>query len=142
MLTPMQLAHSAVLSRPMDRGRRRRAVRGRSRDNARQTVAVIAMGALLGVALFATGQYVAARQRANAAAAAVAAAGDDEVYTGSILYMPHEGTTCRQLLFHNLTGRFTDNGYVDCANAAYHTSEPKQWSAARVRVISTGFRQH
>ena len=42
------------------------------------------------------------------------------------------------------TGRFTDNGYVDCVQAAYQSGigSPKQWSAARVKVISTGFRDH
>ena len=112
------------------------------RDNLRQTIAVVGIGAVLGASLFATGEYITARQRASAAAAARAAANDDEIYTGSILYMPDEGDNCRQLLFNNLTGRLTDNGYVDCVNATYNGggNAPKQWSAARVRVISTGFR--
>jgi hypothetical protein len=127
----------------MYRRERRRKARPRRRDSVRQTLAVIAIGALLGVGLFATGEYIAARQRANAIAAALAIAGNDEIYTGSILYMPDQGRTCHQLLFDNLTGRFTDNGYVDCINAAYRSaSEPKLWSAARVRVISTNFRDH
>ena len=73
---------------------------------------------------------------------AAAAPSDDEIYTGSILYMPHRGDICRQLLFDNHNGQFTDNGYVDCGRAAYQggLDGPKQWSAARVRVISTGFR--
>ena len=70
---------------------------------------------------------------------------DDEIYTGSILYMPDDmGNVCRQLLFDNQNGQFTDNGYVDCARAAYQgrIDGPKRWSAARLRVISTGFLQH
>jgi hypothetical protein len=52
-----------------------------------------------------------------------------------------EGRTCRQLLFDNQSGRFSDNGYVDCVNAAYRSpGEPKFWSAARARVISNSFR--
>jgi hypothetical protein len=81
----------------------------------------------------------------QAAAAAVAlAADDDDIYTGSILYMPDSGNACRQLLFDNQNGQFTDNGYVDCDRAAYRGTDttPKHWSAARVRVISSGFRDH
>jgi hypothetical protein len=54
--------------------------------------------------------------------------------------MPHEGRICRQVLFDNRTGRFSDNGNVDCERAAYRSASPKQWSFARVRAISTGFR--
>ena len=130
-------------SRSMGRPARQRKTRLLERDSVRQTLAVIAAGTLLGVSLFATGEYITAKQRASAQAAALAAAKDEEIYTGSILYMPVEGRTCRQLLFDNLSGRFADNGNVDCINAAYRSpSEPKQWSAARVRVISTNFRDH
>ncbi len=126
--------------------RRARRRKGRSHRFAglRQTLGVIAVGVLIGTSLFATGEYVTALQRASAAAAAAAAANDEEIYTGSILYMPAEGRACRQLLFDNHTGRFTDNGYVDCENAAYGGvgGQLKQWSSARARVISTGFRQH
>jgi len=127
-------------SRQIQRGRRR------SRHNVRQTVAVIAIGALLAVGLFATGEYVTAGSRAPVAtvpANIAASAGDDEIYTGSILYMHDYGRTCRQLLFDNRDGRFTDNGYVDCRRAAYRSpTEPVKWSAARARVIADGFRQH
>lgn len=118
----------------------------------RQIAAVVAVGALLGVGLFASGQYIAARPHVSRIATVAArvtgktatagtAVGDADIYTGSILYMPEQGSTCRQLLFDNQTGRFSDNGYVDCVNAAYHSpGEPKFWSAARARVISDGFR--
>ena len=59
--------------------------------------------------------------------------------------MPQEGRNCRQMLFDNNTGRFTDNGSVDCENAAYRGvdgNQSKQWSSARARVIADGFRQH
>ena len=54
-----------------------------------------------------------------------------------------KGKICRQILFDNHTGQFTDNGYVDCERAVYHgaSDPPKRWSAARVRVIGTGFRR-
>jgi hypothetical protein len=103
---------------------------------------VIAIGAVLAAALFAIGEYVTNAQLAGSAATAAAAARDDKTYTGSILYMPDEGRTCHQLLFNNQTGRFTDNGKVDCVRAAYQSATPKGWSAARASVISAGFRQH
>jgi hypothetical protein len=128
---------------------------GRSGDGLRQTVVVLAIGVALAAGLFAAGNYVFAGQHASAVVksfikaateptgpAVAAAASDDEVYTGSILYIPYDGANCRQLLFDNRSGRFTDNGYVDCVQAAYQSGigSPKQWSAARVKVISTGFR--
>ena len=67
-----------------------------------------------------------------------------EIYTGSILYLPYEGSNCRQLLFDNRDGRLTDNGYVDCAEASSRSgiNSPKRWSAARAKVISMGFYDH
>jgi hypothetical protein len=126
----------------------------RSGDGLRQTVVVIAIGASLAIGLFVAGNYVVTGQYAPAgmrafgnAATGPAVAGTangDEVYTGSILYIPYDGASCRQLLFDNRNGRFTDNGSVDCAQASYQSGigSPKQWSAARVKVISTGFRDH
>jgi hypothetical protein len=109
----------------------------------RQTAVVITIGTLLGIALFVTGGYLTARQQAAAPQPAIAQ-NDDEVYTGSILYMPDEGRVCHQLLFQNLTGRFVDNGYVDCvaATARIESGVPKRMSSARAKVISTGFRDH
>ncbi len=117
--------------------------RNGARQGSRQAWAIVTVGLFLGVGAFGTGRYVSVqREAAAAAAAALAAAYDDEIYTGSILYMPNVGNACRQLLFDNQSGQFTDNGYVDCDRAAYRgvNATPKQWSAARVRVISSGFR--
>ena len=117
--------------------------RVRGRDGSRQVWAIAAFAAgLAGVAL-AVGEYAAADRQATVAAAA-SGPSDREIYTGSILYMPDEGNICRQLLFDNRLGLFTDNGYVDCESAAYQggADAPKRWSAARVRVIASGFRQH
>jgi hypothetical protein len=136
----------------------RRRLKGRkgSRDGFRQAAVIVTVGLTLGASVFAAGDYVVRRQRAPATIKAVVKAepngtqagtpyvGGDEVYTGSILYFPDEGTNCRQLLFDNRSGRFTDNGVVDCqaAEAQSCISSPKLWSAARVRVISDGFRDH
>jgi hypothetical protein len=133
------------------RSKRRR----RTSDGFRQAIAVIAIGAAIAAGLFAAGGYVITGQHGPATVQAfikaatdligakvATAANDDEIYTGSILYIPYQGTNCRQLLFDNRNGRFTDNGNVDCIRAAYQSGigSPKQWSAARVKVISTGFR--
>jgi hypothetical protein len=111
----------------------------RLRERFRETTVVAAVGACLALGLLATGGYVTARHRP---AAVASASSDDEIYTGSILYMPYEGRICRQFLFDNHTGRLSDNGSVDCERAAYQGADtgPKHWSFARMRVISTGFR--
>lgn len=109
----------------------------RRRRGSRQVWAIVTIGLCLGAGAFGIGRYATVTRQAAAVAAA-----DDEIYTGSILYMPDSGNACRQLLFDNQNGQFTDNGYVDCDRAAYRgaNTTPKHWSAARVRVISSGFR--
>jgi hypothetical protein len=116
-----------------------RPAKSRARNSVHEILAVTAIGATLALGVVATDQYVAKR---HAVAARVAAAGDDEIYTGSILYMPDSSNLCHQWLFDNHNGQFSDNGYVNCERAFYQGSpdSPKQWSAARVRVISSGFR--
>ena len=119
----------------------RRAIRKKSRsESIRQSIGVVAVGALLGTSLFAIADYFTEQHWVRPATAARNAA---EIYTGSVLYMPQEGRNCRQMLFDNNTGRFTDNGSVDCESAAYRGvdgNQPKQWSFARARVIADGFR--
>jgi len=121
----------------------RRALRKKSRsESIRQTLGVVAVGAVLGTSLFAIADYFTVQHWVRPATA-VRNAG--EIYTGSVLYMPAEGRNCRQMLFDNQTGRFTDNGSVDCENAAYrgvNGNLSMQWSSARARVIADGFRQH
>jgi hypothetical protein len=116
--------------------------RRHGRSNRRQAFfVVVALGATLGLGALATDQYV-VLSNSQAAAAVVAANGND-IYTGSILYMPDSSDVCHQWLFNNLNGLFTDNGYVDCQRAAYRGLEaPKRLSVARAQVISTGFRDH
>jgi hypothetical protein len=110
----------------------------RTRSTMRQASVVLAIGASVTLGAVAIEQFVMAKHKS---AAMVAGFSDDEIYTGSILYTPDSGSICRQLLFDNRNGQFYDNGSVDCARAAYHSTAepPKQWSVARVRVISTGF---
>ena len=120
-----------------------RALRKKNRsESIRQSFGVVAVGVLLGTSLFAIADYFTEQHWVRPATAARNAG---EIYTGSVLYMPQEGRNCHQMLFDNHTGRFTDNGSVDCENATYRGVDgnlPKQWSSARARIIADGFRQH
>lgn len=105
-------------------------------------MAVLAvLAGALAAGLFASGEFELMRSLHKPA---VAPPSDDEVYTGSILYVPDEGKICRQLLFDNRTGRMQDNGMVDCEHAYYRGASEmsKQLSTARALVISESFRQH
>jgi hypothetical protein len=102
-------------------------------------VVLAAIGAVLTAGLFATREIEIARSPAES----TIAPSDDEIYTGSILFVPpNDSNICRQVLFNNRTGRLNDNGLVDCERASYRsaTEIPQQWS--RVRVISEGFFRH
>jgi hypothetical protein len=120
----------------------RRARRKKSRSGSiRQSLGVVAVGVVLGTSLFAIADYFTVQHWVRPAPPAARNAG--EIYTGSVLYMPQEGRNCRQMLFDNNTGRFTDNGSVDCESAAYRGVDgnlPRQWSSDRARVIADGFR--
>jgi hypothetical protein len=116
--------------------------KNRARSRFHEILTVSALGATLALGVVATDQYVVAKRHAAAARVAAAAVSDEEIYTGSILYMPDSSNICHQWMFDNHNGQFSDNGYVNCERAFYQGSpdSPKQWSAARVRVISSGFR--
>ena len=105
-------------------------------------MAVLAvLAGALAAGLFASGEFEFMRSPHKPA---VAPPSDDEIYTGSILYVPDEGKVCRQLLFDNRTGRMQDNGMVDCEHAYYRGvgETSKHLSTARALVISESFRQH
>jgi|HubBroStandDraft_5_1064220.scaffolds.fasta_scaffold355387_2 hypothetical protein len=133
---------------------RRSKRRNPSRDGFRHVAVVIGFGAVLSAGLFAGGYAVQQQFMPNllkafsgngrGVAKTASATGSGEIYTGSILYFPYEGSNCRQLLFDNRNGHFTDKGYVDCEEASLQggVNSPKQWSATRAKVISEGFRDH
>jgi len=116
--------------------------KNRARSSFHEILTVSALGAMLALGVVAADQYVVAKRHAAAARVAAAAVSDEEIYTGSILYMPDSSNICHQWMFDNHNGQFSDNGYVNCERAFYQGSpdSPKQWSAARVRLISSGFR--
>jgi hypothetical protein len=117
---------------------RRRPRSSRPRSALRQAIiAVFALAVCLGLGVLGTDQYLTRR----AAAATTAAAVNGQVYTGTILFFPEGGNDCHRMYFNNQDGRFSDNGLVDCAHAAYESTKdaPKSWSVARTAVISKGF---
>jgi hypothetical protein len=135
----------------MDRSKRRSNARARGRERSRQMLFLAAIGSALTVGLFLAGElkvgqfrpWLSLSKPAQAAKTAPAPS-EEEIYTGSILYVPNEGTICRQLLFDNRTGQLRDNGLVDCEQAYYRgTGESARlWPNARAAVISQSFRGH
>jgi len=68
--------------------------------------------------------------------------GDDDLYTGSILFVPVDGDNCWQRFLDNQTGQLWDNGFVSCEAMAPHSliSQPGRYSTAgRVDAIRKGF---
>jgi hypothetical protein len=136
------IVHRPTGGVPIGKGRRdmsERQLRVRPDSPRQAAVAVITLGAILALGLFATDQFVVAKRSAPADGTA-----PSEVYTGSILYTPDEGQTCHQILFDNHTGKFTDNGTVDCERAAYHGvgATPEGASTSRLSAIAGSFRRH
>ncbi len=124
----------------MDRFSRPATTRRRATGGSRQTfVAIAAIAAVLALGAMATNEYVTAAKREAAGGTYQAPKGDD-IYTGSILYMPGTSNLCHQWLFDNKKGQFADLGNVDCDTADQDANGPRQWSAARIKVISDGFR--
>lgn len=72
---------------------------------------------------------------------AVSKQADDDLSTGSIVFVPVVGERCQSRLIDNATWRIRDNGTVDCRTALSNTaSGPRlRWSTARVDVIRDGF---
>ena len=93
----------------------------------------IAVAAFVALGLLVNEEYLTQRPRA----APPVSSSDDEIYTGSILFAPLEGKTCRQLLFDNRTGQFSDNGNVDCERAEGIGAE--HYPTGRLSAISRGF---
>jgi hypothetical protein len=68
---------------------------------------------------------------------------DDEIYTGSITFVPSTGDRCWQMMLDNRTGRMWETGYVDCSDAVKDLAEIKRSgtvSSRRIQSISNAFR--
>jgi len=71
------------------------------------------------------------------------AAGDDELYTGSIVVVPPQGDHCWQMMLDNRTGRMWDGGYLDCGVIVDALAENKHNGtvrAVRMNAIGAAFR--
>ena len=101
-------------------------------------MASVAVLAPLGAGLFAAGEV----KIELSSAPPVRAPSDDEIYTGSILFVPDDGKFCRRILFDNRTGQLSDVGMVDCESAYYRSpgAPPAQLSVTRAQAISETFR--
>jgi hypothetical protein len=121
----------------MDRFNRRPKGYSRASERTRLMVVLAATAAIVAAGFFATTHI----QIVPAPVKPTKQMSDDEIYTGSILFLSDDGEICRQFLFDNRTGRTSDNGLVDCNHAYYQTAnkQPMQWSSARAQVISESF---
>jgi hypothetical protein len=65
----------------------------------------------------------------------------DKLATGSIIFVPILGNTCRKKLIDNATWRIRDGGVVDCRAALTQDAHggPSGWSGSRVDIIRHGF---
>jgi hypothetical protein len=124
------------MRRPKQRTKRRS---GRS-ERRRRIAAIAAVLAVLTAGLFAARET----KIELFAAKPVAMPSDDEIYTGSILFVPDDGKVCRRFLFDNRNGRLSYGGLVDCDSAYYRSpnAPPAQMSVARTQAISETFRHH
>lgn len=115
--------------------------RNKRRDITQAALAVCCLVSVVAFSLFAdTGSRHVSRQAKNQAAGQGPPT-DEEIYTGSILFMPYVGNDCRQNLLDNITGQIRENGVVACDAAMSQTAaaQGRTWSAARVDAIRGGF---
>jgi hypothetical protein len=120
----------------MGRQRQRTKRRSRRSERTRRIAAVVAVTVLL-----AAGFFAATETKIQLSAAKPAPMpSDDEIYTGSILFVPDDGRVCRRFLFDNRTGRLSDSGLVDCESAYFRAPGTPSPSVARTQAISETFR--
>jgi hypothetical protein len=132
------------MNRP-ERFKRPSKTRARGGERWRQVSVLAAVAGIVAIGLFVASEFeFASFLTARLAAKPAVAKSDDEIYTGSVLYLPNEGNICRQFLFDNRNGRMRDNGLVDCDEASYRGTDEggKQLPNARAMVISESFRRH
>ena len=125
---------------PVDGKSKRRTRRGsQSRDSRRAVAICLLFGAIVLVGL---GTVIRNSPSGGTRIAETASAkGNDDLATGSIVFVPLFGNNCRTRLIDNATWRIRDNGVVDC-NAALSLSTHDRrigWSAARLDVVRQGF---
>ena len=120
-------------------GKRRTAERRHwfGRDGWRALVACLCLAPVLAIGAYLGSEALSS----NRGQALRAANGDDELKTGSILFVAQFGDRCRRRVIDNATWLISDNGSVDCGTAlAQARASTPQLSSARVDVIRNGFR--
>jgi hypothetical protein len=124
----------------MDRSKRRSTKRSGKSERTRRIAATAAVMAVLTAGFFAATET----KIELSAAKPTATPSDDEIYTGSILFVPDDGKVCRRFLFDNRTGQLSYGGLVDCERAYYQNrgEPPIPMSIARTQAISETFRHH
>jgi hypothetical protein len=79
----------------------------------------------------------------HAAPTTKAAVNNDEIYTGSFVVVPRNGSSCWKMMFDNRSGQLWGGRYLDC-NAATETIEDRQrrgWNTTRMQAIGAAFRR-
>jgi hypothetical protein len=112
------------------------------REAQRTIIAVCALGSLVAAAytLGAGGQTPSMRQ---AAFTAYSEASEDDLTTGSIVFVPVLGNACRKNLIDNRTWRVWEGGTVPCDQALAKSRQLRSGSGAMTRldVIRESFRR-
>ncbi len=125
----------------MDGKSRSRAARGWFRRDDRRALAFCLIFGVIAVVGLSTVFRNAPSSAVRTAAVAHAAHADDDLTTGSIIFVPILGNVCRKRLIDNATWQIRDNGIVDCRTALTQNTHGRRmgWSGARVDVIRHGF---
>jgi len=107
--------------------------------------AVVAGCALVGLfaAAYAIGSHWQAPGRETLFAGSAAPQSDDDLTTGSIVFVPDAGNTCRQNLIDNRTWEVRENGTLPCheALAAAPHRRAAGSGATRLDIIRESFRK-
>lgn len=70
----------------------------------------------------------------------VTAYGDDELRTGSILFVPTQGNVCQKKLIDNATWRIWNFGSVVCDEAvSWNAAHGTRFTGSRINAIRDGF---
>lgn len=74
--------------------------------------------------------------------ATIKAETDDDIYTGSILYVPPRGDDCRLRSLDNHTNRVSERGAISCNDAlAKSAAREVEIAPTRIEAIRKGFRR-
>jgi hypothetical protein len=120
-----------------------KSLRARNRDGRRAVFAIVCLGLILALTMFADLHKVKDDKQIAAATASSEEQVDDGPRTASILFVPYAGNTCRRNMLDNRTGAIWSVGFVACdeALAQSNNAESRQWSAARMEALRSGFRR-